>query len=159
MPVSTTVAAAVEQLPGLGALREVPEAGGSGAYFSGLKRSDLQALAKKYGIKANIKSADIVIQLLQKGETEVMPTPTGEISTPASGEGGGGEGVQVEEAARAKPRGEGDFAVGQRAVFLKMMVERVWEFRRAQNVVDLLPLLDAGAQVTCTHTHTHTHTH
>jgi hypothetical protein len=52
MPVSTTVAAAVEQLPGLGALREVPEAGGSGAYFSGLKRSDLQALAKKYGTKA-----------------------------------------------------------------------------------------------------------
>jgi hypothetical protein len=49
---STTVAAAVEQLPGLAALGEVPEAGGSGAYFSGLKRSDLQALAKKYGTKA-----------------------------------------------------------------------------------------------------------
>ena len=41
--------------------------GGSGAYLSALKRSDLQALAKKYGIKANIKSADIVRQLLQTG--------------------------------------------------------------------------------------------
>jgi hypothetical protein len=145
----------------VGELAEVARGGGAaagpGAYLSSLTRRELQALAKQHGVKANLKSQDIVDQLLKSQDVveQLLLKPLG----PDQGSGHGiGEAVQA----------GGAVAVGQRAVFLRMMVERVWQFRSEQDPAALLPLLDAGAQVTegervawrgCLHTHTHTRTH
>ena len=45
------------------------------AHLAALKYRDLQVLAKEYDIKANMKSSEIVAQLLQKGYTHVTSTP------------------------------------------------------------------------------------
>lgn len=102
----------------------------SSPYLSSLTRRELQALAKEYGVKGNLKSQDIVHLLLLKG---FAPDTAGPVASKAVPE------AVVPEA--------GDAAVGQRAMFLTMMVERVWEFRAALDAPALLPLLDAGAQV------------
>ena len=102
----------------------------SSPYLSSLTRRELQALAKEYGVKGNLKSQDIVHLLLLKG---FAPDTAGPVASKA-----------VPEAVVPET---GDAAVGQRAMFLTMMVERVWEFRAALDAPALLPLLDAGAQV------------
>ena len=105
------------------------------AHLARLPRRELQALAKEYGIKANIKSQDIINKLVIQGYSPGSSAPTPEIGAPAKGAGMAGG---TRDAAEAE---------GQRAVFLQMMVERVWEFRRAVDAEALLPLLDAGAEV------------
>ena len=157
---------------------EVARGGGAsaspGAYLSSLTRRQLQALAKQYGVKANLKSQDIVEQLLKSQEVVDQLLLKGEqplLLKPLGADQGSGRGIG--DAVLAG----GAVAVGQRAVFLRMMVERVWQFRNEQDPAALLPLLDAGAQVTegervawrdclythgetaSSHTRTHTHTH
>ena len=126
--------------------REGGAAAGPGAYLSSLTRRQLQALAKAHGVKANLKSQDIVDQLLKSQDVveQLLLKPLG----PDQGSGRGvGEGSGRGEAVLEVQAG-GAVAVGQRAVFLRMMVERVWQFRSEQDPAALLPLLDAGAQVT-----------
>ena len=77
-------------------------------------------MARENGVKGNLKSVEIVEQLLAGGFV-VGGEEREEDGRPESGEGGGGAG--------AVGCG-GEAAGGQRALFLRMMVERVWEFRQ-----------------------------
>ena len=100
--------------------------------LSALKRVQLQALAKENGIKANLKSVEIIEQLVEKNVSVLPSDPTKNkegirLGIEAQGggregEGGGDELGQVSCAVGGGAEG----VVGQRALFLSMMVERVW---------------------------------
>jgi putative AlgH/UPF0301 family transcriptional regulator len=105
---------------------------GATVQLSALKRVQLQALAKENGIKANLKSVEIIEQLVEKNVSVLPSDPTKNkegirLGIEAQGggregEGGGDELGQVSCAVGGGAEG----AVGQRALFLSMMVERVW---------------------------------
>ena len=95
-------------------------AAGAAEYLAGLSRRELQGVARENGVKGNLKSVEIVEQLLAGGFV-VGCEEREDVGRPESGEGGGGAG--------AVGCG-GEAAGGQRALFLRMMVERVWEFRQ-----------------------------
>jgi len=122
-------------------------------YLTALARRELQALAKQHGIKANIKSADIIERLRLQGfsptESQLVAAESdSSLLATERDERGGDDGDGAGEVGSGGEGGSrGGPAVGQRALFLQMMAERMWSFRHASDVAGLLPLLDVGAEV------------
>ena len=112
---------------------------GARTYLAALPRRQLQSLAKDHGIKANIKSTDIIQHLLQLGfSAPIQPSSPQPADAPRR---------DRQEHSRAQEVRDSSPAVGQRAYFLQMMTERIWKFRQQADVGGLLPLLDVGAEV------------